>query len=188
MPFTPLRSVKATGALRVRGRCIESMKFNSISPKKVSQAVKSIAQQLGINEDDARLLKFQRPNEFNPELNNCFFNVWVKMKFSGGGKQYGWLIAQDSRNEFIEAQFHAVWIDQNGGLVDVTPRPDTEKRVMFIPDHVRNIQLSDSNGQPAILSYDNFRILRDQTLAELERIKVVMQDTSFIKEHGLSWL
>jgi hypothetical protein len=164
------------------------MRSNSISPKKVNQAVKNIAQHLGINEEDAKLLKFHRPNEFKPELNNCFFNVWVKMKYSGGHKQHGWLIAQDSTNEFIEAQFHAVWIDPNGGLVDVTPRPDTEKRIMFIPDHAREIQLSDSNGRPARLSYDNFRILRGQALAKLERIKVVMQDTSFLKEHGLSWL
>ncbi|WP_417801184.1 hypothetical protein [Tenacibaculum sp.] len=126
--------------------------------------------------------------EFTPEPNNCFFNAWVKMKYAGGDAQHGWLIAQDTTKDFIEAQFHAVWVNSNGELVDVTPRVDGEKRVMFISDHNREIRLSDSNGRPAILTYDNFRVFGGRPLAELERIKVVMRDTNFIKEYGLSWM
>lgn len=164
------------------------MRFNPISPKKVNRAVKNIIQYLDLNENDVVLLKYSHPNEFSPEIHNCFFNTWVKMNYSGGGRQHGWMIAQDSTKEFIEAQFHAVWINPEGVLIDVTPRPDGEKRVMFVPDHSREIVLSQKNGQPAILSYDNFRVVNGRALADLERIKVVMQDTAFIKEHELGWL
>jgi hypothetical protein len=163
------------------------MKFHSTSPKKVNLAVRNIARHLQLNAEEARLLKFHRPMEFDPEPQNCFLNVWVQMSYAGGDKQYGWLIAQDSTKDFIEAQFHAVWKNPEGELIDVTPRPDGEKRVMFIPDYAREIRLSDSGGRPAILSYDNFRVLQGRALAQLERIKVVMQDTKFIEEHGLLW-
>lgn len=164
---------------------MEPLKLHSTSPKKVNLAVKSIARYLNLNADEARLLKFHSPKEFEPEPRNCFFNVWVQMRYGGGDKQHGWLIAQDSTKDFIEAQFHAVWVGPEGDLVDVTPRPDGEKRVMFIPDYTREIRLSDYNGRPAILSYDNFRVLRGRAMAQLERIKVVIQDTGFIEKHGL---
>lgn len=158
-----------------------------MSPKKTNLAVRNITLHLDLNVDEARLLKFHSPKVFEPQPQNCFFNVWVQMIYAGGDKQHGWLIAQDSTKDFIEAQFHAVWVDPKGDLVDITPRPDGEKRVMFIPDYTREIQLSDSNGQLAILSYDNFRMLQGRVLAQVERIKVVMQDTSFIEKHGLLW-
>ncbi|WNO08452.1 hypothetical protein [Teredinibacter sp. KSP-S5-2] len=164
------------------------MRFNPKSPKKVNGSVKNIIRHLDLNENEVVLLKYFRPSEFSPEIHNCFFNTWVKMKCAGGDMQHGWMISQDSTKEFIEAQFHAVWINSEGAFIDVTPRPDNEKRVMFVPDHNRKIELSQSNGQPAILSYDNFRMLNGQALAKLERIRVVMHDTNFIKEHALSWL
>jgi len=164
---------------------MDPLRFNSTSPKKVNLAVRNIARILELNADEARLLKFHAPTEFGPEPQNCFFNVWVQILYAGGSMQHGWLIAQDSTKDFIEAQFHAVWIDHTGGLVDITPRIDGEKRVMFIPDYSRKIQLSDYDGRPAILSYDNFRVFQGRSLAQLEQIKIVMQDTSFIDKHEL---
>lgn len=161
------------------------IKFNSISPKKVNVAVRNIADYLCLEVGEAVLLKFHHPVEFEPEPQSCFFNVWVQINFKGGGFQHGWLIAQDAANDFIEAQFHAVWVDPKGYYVDVTPRTDGQKRVMFIPDFDRQIRLTHSNGNPAIMTYDNFRVFRCQPLAQVEPIKVVMQDTQFIREHGL---
>ncbi|MCS4505995.1 hypothetical protein NYO91_18095 [Arhodomonas aquaeolei] len=164
------------------------MKFHSTPPKKVNLAVRKIAQHLDLDADEARLLKFHHPKEFKPEPQNCFFNVWARMKFSGGDKQHGWLIAQDVTKDFIEAQFHAVWVSSEGKFIDVTPRIDGERRVMFIPDYAREIQLSSSNGHPAILTYDNFRVLQGEALTQLEPIRAVIHDTSFIEEHRLSWV
>ena len=169
----------------VRGWQMELMKLRSTSPKKVNLAVRNIAQHLGLDANEAILLKFNHPKKFDPELQNCFFNVWVQMLYAGGDKQHGWLIAQDSSRDFIEAQFHAVWVNSEGKFTDVTPRADGEKRVMFIPDYVREIHLSDSDGRPAIISYDNFRVLQGRALAQLKRIKIVTQDTRFIEKYGL---
>jgi len=126
---------------------MEPIKFNSSSPKKVNVAVRNIAQHLCLDVGNAVLLKFHRPMEFKPELQNCFFNVWVQINFKGGGFQHGWLIAQDTAKDFIEAQFHAVWVDPNGDYVDITPRADGQKRVMFIPDFDRQIRLTHSDGR-----------------------------------------
>lgn len=164
---------------------MEPIKFNSFSPKKVNVAVRNIAEHLCLDAGNAVLLKFHRPMEFEPELQSCFFNVWVQINFKGGGFQHGWLIAQDTAKDFIEAQFHAVWVDPNGDYIDVTPRTDGQKRVMFIPDFDRQIRLTHSDGAPAIMTYDNFRMFQGQPLAQVEPIKAIMQDTQFIQKHGL---
>jgi len=139
---------------------MEPIKFHSTSPKKVNLAVKDIARRMEIKADEALLLKVHQPKDFDPEPQNCFFNVWVQMNYEGGGRQHGWLIAQDCAKDFIEAQFHAVWVSTDGKFVDVTPRIDGEKRAMFIPDYAREICLSNLNGRPAILTYDNFRVFQ----------------------------
>ena len=164
---------------------MDSVRLHASSPQKANCSVRYIAECLGLSVDEAKILKVHRPKKFDPEPQNCFFNVLVQIRCEGGDMQHGWLIAQDSTKGFIEAQFHAVWININGELVDVTPRLDGEKRVMFIPDYEREILLSDSSGRPAILSYDNFRVFQGRPLSELERIKIVLQDTTFIEVHGL---
>jgi hypothetical protein len=37
----------------------------------------------------------------------------------------------------IEAEFHVVWVDSKGKYRDVTPRDDTETRILFLPDPQR---------------------------------------------------
>jgi len=47
--------------------------------------------------------------------------------------QHGWAIAERP-GLFIEAQFHAVWIDPGGELIDVTPTQKGETEILFLPD------------------------------------------------------
>lgn len=67
---------------------------------------------------------------------DCFLNVERQVRRNGGRVCYGWLI-WEMPWAFIEAEFHAVWRDPHGALVDITPRPTGITRVLFLPDPVR---------------------------------------------------
>lgn len=45
----------------------------------------------------------------------------------------GWIIWEDP-GLLVEAEFHVVWADPGGNLVDVTPKPDGEQRILFVRD------------------------------------------------------
>jgi len=68
--------------------------------------------------------------------NHCFQNVAAKIEKNGGSMQHGWMV-WETPNKLIEGEFHAVWVSADGELVDVTPKPDGEKKILFIPDPIR---------------------------------------------------
>lgn len=160
-------------------------RITSNSPKKVNAAVRSILLELGLPERNVMWLKYKAPHGFVSEPGNCHFNVWVQCNFQGGEPVYGWMISQDVGTDFIEAQFHCVWLALDGSIIDITPRLDSEKRIMFVSDMVRTVQRSDYNGDPALISYDNVRIHRGTIVSGLRRIKIVPQ-TDFIYKYGLA--
>ena len=69
-------------------------------------------------------------------INECFPNVEHHVKKHGGSIQYGWIIWEHP-GVIIEGNFHACWIDTAGELVDVTPKQDKEKEVLFLRDTKR---------------------------------------------------
>jgi hypothetical protein len=70
------------------------------------------------------------------EYRQCFPNVARKQQQAGGAIQHGWVIWESPGN-FLEAEFHAVWVSPDGKRIDVTPQPDKEKTILFLPDSVR---------------------------------------------------
>ena len=143
-----------------------------------------LLQYLNLREDEAVLLKYTRPLSFEPEPAECHFNVWLKRNSDGGSTQHGWVLAQDKSHAFAEAIFHTVWKSPESKLVDVTPRFDEEKRLLFVPDHEHHIELSHHEGAPAINTYDNVRLQGHTVVTPLESIKVVLQ-SDFIHKHNL---
>jgi hypothetical protein len=73
------------------------------------------------------------------EVNECYENVDTHIRSHGGTRQYGWTI-WEIPNEMIEAEFHTVWRSQSGQLMDVSPKPDGETRILFLPDSKRVFQ------------------------------------------------
>ena len=71
-----------------------------------------------------------------------FENVTEVVKRFSGSMQCGWIL-REQRNEFAEAKFHAVWRSRDGRLVDVTPRKDRIRRIIFLQDSRTNW-----DGQP----------------------------------------
>jgi hypothetical protein len=67
---------------------------------------------------------------------NCFYNTKGYVAQCGGSVQYGWII-WEAPSVLLEAEFHAVWRDPEGKLLDVTPKEDGETRIVFLPDRTR---------------------------------------------------
>lgn len=61
----------------------------------------------------------------------CFDNVKKHIKKFGGGIEYGWIIWETPKT-FIEAEFHAVWVDSRGRYIDITPKKDGEEKILFL--------------------------------------------------------
>lgn len=149
------------------GVTVHALQFNPQSPKKIDRALLSLIGYLGLNPDEAVHLKCSRPEGFEPEHDYCHFNVWCQMRREGGEAQLGWVLVQDKRKSFAEAIFHAVWRHPDGRLLDVTPRRDNEKRLLFIPDYLRSIVLTSHEGRPAIHTFDNVRVLGNSLMTPL---------------------
>lgn len=152
------------------------MQFNPQSPKYLDKTLEGIIKYLGLDSAAAVHLKFSRPSTFTPELNHCHFNSWCQARDHGGSPQSGWVLAQDKFKGFAEAIFHTVWRAPDGKLMDVTPRVDLEKRLLFVPDGRRTITLTEVEGRPAITTFENVRVFQGELKTPLTPLTVVMQD------------
>ncbi len=66
-------------------------------------------------------------------------NVPAHVERNGGQPRCGWVV-WIAEPRWIEAEFHLVWESPKGELVDMTPKVDGEKTVLFIPDPVRKYE------------------------------------------------
>lgn len=103
------------------------------TPRAISEAITSLCDRLVPGTQPLFVPVTQRgdgvPNE-------CFATVAAQVAEFGGALQHGWAIWEWPKT-MIEAEFHAVWRDTDGNVLDVTPRFDAERRVLFLPDPVR---------------------------------------------------
>jgi hypothetical protein len=63
----------------------------------------------------------------------CSDGVLERMKESGGSIRFGWII-WEWPGVLLTGEFHAVWVDPAGQLIDITPKPHAETRIVFVPD------------------------------------------------------
>lgn len=68
------------------------------------------------------------------KLNDCTANVERAIADYGGSVRYGWQLWETMPNVMIEAEFHAVWVDTDGGLRDITPKDFPFEQSVFLPD------------------------------------------------------
>lgn len=65
-------------------------------------------------------------------VNRCHVNVADHVKRHGGAPAFGWIVWQS--DVLLHAEFHCNWSDPSGALIDITPKADGEKAVLFLPD------------------------------------------------------
>ena len=119
----------------------------------------------------AQWLSYKREKGFSAESGNCTLNAMVKVKLSSGKVQHGWIFWQDKspNYNFTEAEFHTVWKSPGGQLVDVTPRKDKERELLFIPDFNREIRIVShpSLPHPMVLGFKNATLNPDPAFMHL---------------------
>jgi hypothetical protein len=89
-----------------------------------------------INANEPVYLPYTEVGFFEPGKGQCHANVRLCVDQYGGSPQYGWCIWQDG-GHVLDAEFHCVWHEPNGGLRDVSPRLHHEEFILFLPDHER---------------------------------------------------
>ena len=78
--------------------------------------------------------------EIDPDFKarHCHVNVIEQVRREGGTRVQGWMVWANPR--FVDAEFHCVWQPEGSTeLVDLTPRVDGEKEVLFVRDDVTKI-------------------------------------------------
>lgn len=155
------------------------------TPERLDEAVLQLLHVLGVAPSDARWLEFTAPDGFTPEIVQCHVNVWAHWKRNpGGGAVAGWVIWQAKAANFVEAEFHSVWCDPKGNLIDVTPRKDGERYVLFVPDSLRTITFFEHLGQPAIQTFENVRLSGGQIITGITPIGRVLT-SGLLRSEGL---
>lgn len=66
----------------------------------------------------------------------CLTDVPLFAEKNGGSIQFGWIIWECARLA-LEAEFHACWVNPENQLLDIVPKPDNEKSILFLPDSQR---------------------------------------------------
>ena len=109
-------------------------KIYSVTPPSLSQVVINFCLKVVPNSKPfyvpTILEDYSKPME-------CFPNVEKKIKKDGGTAEYGWQIWLWPDN-FIEAEFHAVWKSDDGLHIDITPKDIPYDQILFLPDKKKN--------------------------------------------------
>jgi len=103
------------------------------TPKEIGDSLMRLRSKIGV-ETQPVFVPVRDTDGHQP--GDCFFNVRRKISRDGGGIQHGWTI-WEAPDKLIEGEFHAVWVDQDGALIDITPKIDGEREILFIPDPQR---------------------------------------------------
>lgn len=156
----------------------------STPPTKIDANIRSLLCYLNLENQPKLRLKKEKTSGFNPELHNCHLNNMVQCQFKGGSIQFGWVIWETKALEFTEAMFHSVWRNHKGKLIDITPRQDGEKKILFIPDPNRKISWTKYKGKQALQSYDNVRLSCGNLMNEVRQSTMVLT-SSLMDEFSL---
>lgn len=70
------------------------------------------------------------------EPNECFENVRLQVEKEGGDIQHGWAMWEWPK-VYFEAEFHCVWKNGAGELIDITPNTPPYPWILFLPDSNR---------------------------------------------------
>lgn len=70
------------------------------------------------------------------EVMDCFPNVEMVIEKNGGKAVYGWAIWWVP-GVYIEAEFHCIWENDAGEMLDITPYPYHTDNILFLPDSKR---------------------------------------------------
>lgn len=145
-------------------------------PKKITKEIEQICRE--INPDTQPLYIAVDCNVAVSEQEDCFVNVARKIMQDGGDFQFGWAIWEWPM-VMLEAEFWAVWVHDDGTMLDITPRGRGEK-ILFIPDDKTKL-----TGKP-VDSIIKALIDHPLVLQYIEVNRLIWQKTDALTEAGKS--
>ena len=107
----------------------------------------------------------------NSVVDECYYNVACHIQNHGGSIQYGWTI-WENHNVIIEGNFHACWRNMVGELIDITPKEDGEKEILFLPDTKRVYDGTPIDNVREILTKDPDLIKGFKLQEEFNRLRI----------------
>jgi hypothetical protein len=133
------------------------------------------------------------------EVQDCFNIVDDKVKKQGGANIYGWQIWKTSY--LIEGEFHSIWRTEEGEYRDITPKPFSLNKILFVPDNnikyegkqIKNIIINLSKKQLVddLIAFREveFRINNKGERANLKEVFLSIEEGSDLKKlkniHGM---
>jgi hypothetical protein len=86
---------------------------------------------------------------------NCFNNVEQYQQLRGGSVQYGWCL-WETPSIILQAEFHAVWRNLEGELIDITPHSQKLRndQILFLADPHKCYEGTRVNNQRVALLDD----------------------------------
>lgn len=103
------------------------------TPTSITPAIRKLCAKIG---SDCEPVFVPVRAEAGARRDYCYQNVEAKVTSSSGEVQHGWII-WETPGLLVEGEFHACWVSPEGELLDVSPKPDGETTILFLPDKAR---------------------------------------------------
>lgn len=81
----------------------------------------------------------------------CHVNVKHRVGTAGGSRVHGWVVWQYPK-KVAQAEFHSLWRDPNGALVNITPHRNGQVEILFVEDAAANITRDPTTGRAVVCS------------------------------------
>lgn len=130
------RKAQQPNRLHFQQAVVHTIDISTITPKVITAEILGLRDELSPGAEFHRIKVTPMPG---CGYNYCHLNVPNHIKKHGGTQVYGWKVWNQERYGFVEAEFHSVWCNPDGQLVDITPG-DGEKEVLFFADPVRKYE------------------------------------------------
>ncbi len=130
--------------------------LNQTTPKKITKDILAFCKEIDPNSNP--LFVSVNPTR-EVRFNYCLTDVPEYARQHGGKAVFGWII-WEVPGLLLEAEFHTCFKDGDGNLIDVTPKPDGETNILFLPDSHRVYQNKFVKGfRKKLVDNEHVRIL-----------------------------
>jgi hypothetical protein len=106
---------------------------NSTTPSKITRGILAFCSE--IDSTSSPIFVPVEPVD-DVRFNYCLTDVPLYSQKNGGNTQFGWIIWECPK-VFLEAEFHTCWLNPENKLIDITPKPNNENQILFLPDSQR---------------------------------------------------
>ena len=147
------------------------MNLKPKTPKKINANVKAIIRELGLAKAKPRFLPYSHRDD-SYRATYCFNNCEDESNKTGCEVVYGWMIWEDKKNAFIEAEYHSV-IKEDVKLIDISPRQTGDSLILFVKDTTR---LGGRKREDTWYSRTNLKMINGFVAEEIREHEVVEID------------